>query len=199
MRKLWKTHGQNLLCAGACAVLLALTAACLWPAVRAYYGGFCRAEADCRMKHVTVADLERLAGQEKDGMAGLADLAGWRYEAAGEAVDPATSRRAETGVICAYGSPDLIFPVRTIDGSCGQVLDADDCVVTKGLSDALCGAVDISGSLLEYQGRTYRVMAVLDKKEALLILPADEGRIERAAFLFRGRGRADERLKTLGF
>lgn len=200
--KLKRMERGKLLRAGGClALCLALgflAVGMAWPAVHSYYGGFCRMEVDCRMEDMTVDNLKQLAEQEKEGTVGLADLAGWRYGPAGQAVDLDTSRKAETGVLYAWGSPSLIVPAKMLDGSGGQAMGIHDCVVTRGLSYALYGAVDTSGSLLAFGGGTYRVTAVIDKEEELLILPTNEGRVEWAAFLLRGRERVKERMEALG-
>lgn len=198
-RSIWRARKQDMISAGVAAALCVLTIAILWPAALSFFHGFCRVEVDCRMKNVTVEDLKGLAKQEKDDMAGLSDLAGWRYGEKGEASDPVTSRRAGTGVIYAYGTMSLVWPAKVLDGSYSQAMGARDCVVTEGLSFALYGAVETCGNLLEFEDKTYRVAAVIDEKEELLLLPADEGRVEQAAFLLEGRERVKERLEGLGF
>lgn len=198
-RGIWRRRKQDILCTGAAVILCLLTFFLLWPAALTFFHGFCRVEVDCRTKHVTVEDLKSLAEQEKNGMAGLSDLAGWRYGESGEVSDPATSRRTRTGVVYAYGTMSLVLPAKVLDGSYGQAMGARDCVVTEGLSFALYGAVETCGNLLEFEDKTYRVAAVIDEKEEMIFLPATEGRVEQAAFLFEGRERVKERLEGLGF
>lgn len=198
-RSIWRSRKQDLICACAAVSLYLLTVFLLWPTVVSFLRGYCRVEVDCSMKHVTVEDLEQLAQQEKDGMAGLSDLAGWRFGEAGRAYDPATSRKADTGVAYVWGTMSLAWPAKTLDGSYGQVMGTKDCVVTEGLSYSLYGAVETCGNLLDFGGEIYRVAAVIDEEKEILFLPATEGRVEQAAFLFEGRERVKERLEGLGF
>lgn len=198
-RRVWRERKQDLICAGTALVLCLLTVFLLRPVLFSFLHGYCRVEVDCRMKHVTVEDLERLAEQEKGGMAGLSDLAGWRFGERGSAFDPATTRETDTGVIYAWGTMSLVLPAKTLAGSYGQAMGERDCVVTEGLSYALYGAVDTCGNLLDFGGVRYRVAAVIDEEEEILLLPASEGRVEQAAFLFEGRERVKERLEGLGF
>lgn len=198
-RRIWRTRKQDFVCACVALSLCLLTVFLLWPAMASVLHGYCRVEVDCRMKHVTVEDLERLAEQERDGMAGLSDLAGWRFGQRGSAFDPATARETDTGVLYAWGTMSLVLPVKALAGSYGQAMGERDCVVTEGLSYALYGAVDTCGNLLDFGGVRYRVAAVIDEEEEILLLPVSEGRVEQAAFLFEGRERVKERLEGLGF
>lgn len=195
----WGKQRRNVLCAAVCLTFAALTLYLSLPMLSAYRRGPVRMEADCRLKNVTVEDIKQLEERERDGMVGILRLAAWRCGEAGEVMEPATHRRAQAGVIYAYGAMSLVFPERVLSGSCDQDMGGRDCVLTKGLSYKLFGSTDTGGCLVSFGGETYRVAAVIDKKEEILLLPASEGRVEQAAFLLKGRERAKARMEALGF
>lgn len=165
----------------------------------AFYKSPRRVEADCRLKKVTMEDIKNIEQQEKDGVSGLLNISAWRYGDVGEAAGLPSGQRRETGTVYVYGSMSLAFPAPVLSGSYDQVMGEKDCVLTKELSFKLFGSTDTSGCRITFHGKTYRVTAVIDKKEEILMLPAKEGKVEETVFLFNDRGRIKERLYALGF
>lgn len=155
-----------------------------------------RVESDCRLKNVTIDDIKSLEKQEKGGMSGLLNVSAWRYGDAGEAVGPLPGLKGETGAVYVYGSMPLAFPATVLSGSYDQSMEEDDCVLTKALSFKLFGSTDTSGCRLTFNGKDYRVAAVIDKKEEILMLPAREGKVETVVFLFKDRGRIKDWMRA---
>lgn len=201
--KLWwrPARTDKMLLAAAVLTAVILTAAAAAPVVTRYLNSPCRVETDCRFKKVQMEEILALQEQEKEngGMTGLRAVAAWRFGEAGRVKEPFTGKYEETGTVYVCGSMPVAFPDPVLSGSYEQIMSSDDCVVTKELSNALFGSVDTAGCNLILEGKCYRIAAVTDRKEMLILIPEEEGRVETAAFLFENRERIKEKMEALGF
>ncbi len=158
-----------------------------------------RAECDLSFRNVSMEELEALEEEQRGGPAGLAAVAAWRTETGGPVRDGVTGKEVNAGVIRVYGPFDLAFPSRVLSGSLSQNMRPGDCVLTGALSWELFGSVDTQGCELRFGGASYRVAAVVDRKEKVIFFAALKGWAQRAAFAFRSGERIGEKLEAIGF
>lgn len=159
----------------------------------------CRAECDLSFRNVSMEELEALSKAQKGGTAGLSAVAAWRTETGGTVRDAVSGKEVNAGVIRVYGPFDLAFPSRILSGSLGQDMRPGDCVLTGALSWELFGSVDTQGCELSFGGASYRVAAVVDRKEKVIFLAAIKGWAQRAAFAFKSGERLEEKMEAIGF
>lgn len=200
-RKTMPAKTDMMLLAAATMLFVVFLAAAVSPVISSYRSAPCRVEADCRFKKVQMEEILALQEQEKEngGMTGLRAVSAWRYGEAGKVTEPLMGKHQETGAVYICGAMSVAFPDQVLSGSYEQSMRQGDCVVTKELSNALFGSVDTAGCKLMFEGKSYRIAAVTDRKEKLIMIPEEEGRVEMAAFLFENRERLKEKMEALGF
>ena len=159
----------------------------------------CRVECDLSFRNVSMEELKALEEAQRSGTTGLSAVAAWRTETGGTVRDGVTGKEVNAGAVRVYGPFDLAFPSRVLSGSLGQAMRPGDCVLTGALSWELFGSVDTQGCELSFGGASYRVAAVIDRKEKVIFFAASKGWAQRAAFAFRSGERMEEKLEAIGF
>lgn len=176
--------------------VLAVTAL---PVLYRHTSGPCRVESDCRYRRLDMEEILALQEREKGGMIGLRAVSAWRFGDPGKAAEPITGKSQDAGAVYICGNMAVAFPGRVLSGSYEQLMRDGECAVTGELSYALFGSVDTAGCRILFEGKTYRIAAVTDRKELMILIPEDTGKAEKAAFLFQSRERLKEKMDALGF
>lgn len=167
--------------------------------IRSFYSSPIRVEMDCSLKNITMEKILQIEEQEKEGDLGLLQLTAWRYGAEEPAYEPVSGKKEHTGILYVCGSMALVLYAPVKSGSYESVMAKKDCVMTSSLSFALFGSTDTAGCWILVKGKKYQIAAVIESEDKILMLPADEGRVEKAVFVFRERDRIKDKLEVLGF
>ncbi|NBH70531.1 hypothetical protein D3Z51_00460 [Clostridiaceae bacterium] len=161
----------------------------------------CRLEADCRGYGLDTEYLKQWEEQEKNRKTGILAVSGWQPQPQREITSVSTGRKTQAHLFGVYGSMELVFPAALLAGNYGLAGKKEACVLTQDLAEALFGSSDVVGETVKFamdekgQETHLEVAGVIDKKGQYLLMPIEEGEIEKVAVLYERRYKAREKLK----
>lgn len=152
---------------------------------------------DCRGKGVDVERMKHWEEEEQSGSLGILRLAGWRIEEERAVFAVSTGREEMAGVIGVYGAMELVEEAKIACGRYGLAEGKGYCVLSKALARELFGGTDAAGEWVRMGKEKLFVAGVIEKDEAVLFKPIDEGELEMLAAELEGRIQAEERFVRL--
>lgn len=155
----------------------------------------CVVRKDCRGKGIDVERIKALEEEEKDGALGILRIAGWRIEEEETVSSVSTGRKETTRIIGVYGAMELVEEAGIACGRYGLAAEEGYCVLSEALARELFGGTDVAGEWVRVGKEKLFVAGVIEKDEAVLLKPIEEGELEMVAVELdsrmgaKGRGR----------
>lgn len=104
---------------------------------------------------------------------------------------------AEATAVRFWGDGSLVWPAEYLAGGAPSSADRTGCAISSSLAWQLFGSLDAVGQTLEWDGRSYTVLGVLDTEEpAALFAGTDETEYTAAEFVSGPDGDAGEQART---
>lgn len=172
--------------------ILALGAGIGW--YQMFYMPYC-VRVDLGGREIDVEIMKRWEEREKDGTMGIIRMAGWRMENQMTVSAVGTGRGQRAQIIGVYGSMEIVEKASILSGRYGLAVGEDYCVLSESLARQLFGGVDVVGQKVKLRQKVMIVAGVIDKEGDYLLMPVEDGRIEKMAVEFRGRMGAGEKVE----